>query len=118
MGHWRHTLLDAAVGVYRYDKLFVLKKTHMPAVLLEAGSIANRDEELAMASPEREQLISAAVVEAVESFCVAQSQKPTLQIAQSSKIRHVLSAHSHPRAHARKAKCVVSSAVRCASRFL
>jgi N-acetylmuramoyl-L-alanine amidase len=29
----------------------VLKKTQMPAVLLEAGSIANRDEELVMASP-------------------------------------------------------------------
>ena len=29
-----------------------------------------------MASPERQQLISAAVVDAVDSFCVAQSHKP------------------------------------------
>ena len=50
----------------------MLKKTQMPAVLLEAGSIANRDEELVVASPERQQLISAAVVDAVDSFCVAQ----------------------------------------------
>jgi hypothetical protein len=54
-----------------------------------------------MASPERQQLISAAVVDAVDSFCVAQSHKPALQIAQRSKARHVLSAHSRQRARVR-----------------
>jgi N-acetylmuramoyl-L-alanine amidase len=103
MGRWRRTLLDADAGVYRYDTLFVLKKTQMPAVLLEAGSIANRDEELAMASPERQQLISAAVIDAVDRFCVAQSHKPAPQIAQRSKAKHVLSAHSHRRARERTA---------------
>jgi N-acetylmuramoyl-L-alanine amidase len=103
MGRWQRTLLDADAGVYRYDTLFVLKKTQMPAVLLEAGSIINRDEELVVASPERQHLISAAVVDAVDSFCVAQSHKPALQIAQRSKTRHVLSAHSHRRAHKRTA---------------
>ena len=44
----------------------------MPAVLLEAGSIINREEELVMTSSQRQQLISAAVVDAVDSFCVAQ----------------------------------------------
>ena len=101
MGRWRHTLLDADAGVYRYDTLFVLKKTRIPAVLLEAGSIANRDEELIMASIERQQLISAAVVDAVDSFCVAQSGKPTLQIAQGTKVKHILSAHSRRRARDR-----------------
>ena len=66
MGRWKRELLDANAGVYRYDALVVLKKTQMPAVLLEAGSIANRDEELEMASPERQQLISAAVTDAVD----------------------------------------------------
>ena len=103
MGRWQRTLLDADAGVYRYDTLFVLKKTQMPAVLLEAGSIANRDEELVMASPERQQLISAAVVDAVDSFCAAQSHKPALQIVQRSKARHVLSAHSHRSARERTA---------------
>ena len=101
MGRWRRTLLDADAGVYRYDTLFVLKKMQMPAVLLEAGSIANRNEELVMASPERQQRISAAVVDAVDSFCAAQSHKPALQIAQRSKVRHVLSAHSHQRTRKR-----------------
>jgi N-acetylmuramoyl-L-alanine amidase len=104
MGRWRRTLLDADAGVYRYDTLFVLKKSHMPAALLEAGSIANRDEELLLASPERQQLISAAVVDAVDSFCAAQAHKPATQIAQQSKIRHVLSAHSRRHARGRAAE--------------
>jgi N-acetylmuramoyl-L-alanine amidase len=81
MGRWRRNLLDADAGVYRYDTLFVLKKTRMPAALLEAGSIVNRDEELLLATPERQQLISAAVVDAVEGFCAVQQQKPAVQIA-------------------------------------
>ncbi|HET7805607.1 MAG TPA: N-acetylmuramoyl-L-alanine amidase [Pseudolabrys sp.] len=103
MGRWKRALLDAIAGVYRYDTLFVLKKAQMPAVLLEAGSIVNRDEELDMASPGRRQLISAAVVDAVDNFCVAQSNKPALQIAKHSKARHVLSAHSHRRTRERTA---------------
>jgi N-acetylmuramoyl-L-alanine amidase len=103
MGRWQRPLLDVEAGVYRYDTLFVLKKTEMPAVLLEAGSIANRDEELVMASPERQRLIGAAVVDAVDTFCVAQSHKPAMQIAQRSKARHLLSAHSHRRARERTA---------------
>ena len=69
MGHRRRELLDADVGVYRYDQLVVLRHPQMPAVLLEAGSIINRDEELLMGTPEHQALISAAVLEAVEGFC-------------------------------------------------
>src|SRR5215472_5531646 len=69
MGHRQRLLVDAKVGVYRYDQLIVLRTTQMPAVLLEAGSIINRDEELVMNSPERRSLIGAAVTDAVEGFC-------------------------------------------------
>jgi N-acetylmuramoyl-L-alanine amidase len=69
MGPRRRELLDREAGVYRYDQLIVLRETQMPAVLLEAGSIINRDEELIMATPERQALISAAVADAVEAFC-------------------------------------------------
>ncbi len=68
-------------GVYRYDQLIVLKDTRMPAVLLEAGSIINRDEEQAMASPERQQLIASAVVGAVENFCAARGSHSVERIA-------------------------------------
>lgn len=69
MGHRQRLLVDAQVGVYRYDQLLVLRDTDMPAVLLEAGSIINRDEELRMGKPEQQKLISAGVTDAVASFC-------------------------------------------------
>jgi N-acetylmuramoyl-L-alanine amidase len=69
MGRYRHPLLNKETGVYSYDKLVVLKSTRMPAVLLEAGSIINRDEELKMNSPERRDIISGAVAAAVKEFC-------------------------------------------------
>jgi len=109
MGRNRHPLLDAVAGVYRYDTLFVLKKADMPAALLEAGSIVNRDEELALETPERQQLIGAAVVDAVDSFCVAQARKPATQVAQRAKIRHALSAHSHRRPRERAAAAEVTA---------
>ena len=69
MGHRQRLLIDAQAGVYRYDQLVVLRDTGMPAVLLEAGSIINRDEELRMGSAEHQALVSAAVADAVRSFC-------------------------------------------------
>jgi N-acetylmuramoyl-L-alanine amidase len=72
MGRYRHPLLDSETGVYGYDKLIVLKSTRMPAVLLEAGSIINRDEELKMDSPERRDIISSAVATAAKDFCSRQ----------------------------------------------
>jgi len=73
MGKYQHQLLDLEAGVYRYDELIVLRQTMMPAVLLEAGSIINRDEELVMASPEYRDLVSAAVSSAVTEFCDART---------------------------------------------
>ncbi|HEX5846477.1 MAG TPA: N-acetylmuramoyl-L-alanine amidase [Rhodoplanes sp.] len=76
MGHRRRDLLDAEAGVYRYDQLVVLKETRMPAVLLEAGSIINRDEELLLMTPERQSVISAAVTDAVKAFCASRAPRP------------------------------------------
>jgi N-acetylmuramoyl-L-alanine amidase len=69
MGRYQHPLLNKETGVYSYDQLVVLRSTRMPAVLLEAGSIINRDEELRMDSPERRDIISNAVAAAVKDFC-------------------------------------------------
>ena len=69
MGERQRKLVDAAAGVYRYDQLIVLRDTRMPAVLLEAGSIINRDEEKLMTDPRHQSRISAAVADAVEVFC-------------------------------------------------
>jgi N-acetylmuramoyl-L-alanine amidase len=69
MGRYQHPLLNKETGVYSYDQLVVLRSTRMPAVLLEAGSIINRDEELKMDSAERRDIISSGVTAAVKVFC-------------------------------------------------
>ena len=81
MGHYQHPLLDKENGVYAYDELVVLRKTNMPAVLLEAGSIINRDEELKMDSPERRDMVSGAVVSAVKDFCGPQATSSPAAVA-------------------------------------
>jgi N-acetylmuramoyl-L-alanine amidase len=48
-------------GVYYYDDLIVLKTANMPAVLLEAGIIVNREEEAAIQTPAMLQAIASAV---------------------------------------------------------
>jgi N-acetylmuramoyl-L-alanine amidase len=52
-------------------------------VLLEAGSIVNRQEELELATPERRSLTSAAIAAAVANFCVARARPPVVKAAVS-----------------------------------
>jgi N-acetylmuramoyl-L-alanine amidase len=44
-------LLDRRLGIHRFDDLVVLKSAPMPAVLVEAGVIANPDEETRLGDP-------------------------------------------------------------------
>ena len=78
MGSRRRELVDAAAGVYRFDQLVVLRYARMPAVLLEAGSIINRDEELELRFPERRALITESVVDAVAGFCAVRARRHPL----------------------------------------
>jgi N-acetylmuramoyl-L-alanine amidase len=64
-------IVDATMGVYRYDQLFVLRFSASPAVLMEAGIIVNRKDELVLASPEGQGHISAAVLAALNAYCPA-----------------------------------------------
>jgi N-acetylmuramoyl-L-alanine amidase len=88
MGRYQHPLLNKETGVYSYDELVVLRKTRMPAVLLEAGSIINRDEELKMESPERQDIISSGVAGAVKGFCDARSAAPSDVAAKAPSQNH------------------------------
>jgi N-acetylmuramoyl-L-alanine amidase len=90
MGRYQHPLLNKETGVYGYDELVVLRKTRMPAVLLEAGSIINRDEELKMESPERQDIISSGVAAAVKEFCDSRSAAPSDVAAKASSQDHPL----------------------------
>lgn len=65
----RKQFIDPARGIYEFTNLRVLKETAMPAVLLEAGVIVNRDEEVAMTSQQRRIAISEAITEATLQMC-------------------------------------------------
>jgi N-acetylmuramoyl-L-alanine amidase len=112
MGRYRHDLIDGEAGVYRYDHLIVLHDTRMPAVLLEAGSIVNRQEELELATPERRLMVAEAVTAAVEDFCATHGQaiagrppasKPaSVAITTPSKGIRPVSLSRHKRIHSAK----------------
>lgn len=57
---------DAALGIYYFDDLVVLKTADMPAILLEAGIIVNRDQELVLQNGEARNLMAIAVAEGIE----------------------------------------------------
>ena len=72
----RKPLVDAELGVYRYDNLVVLKDVRVPAVLFEAGLIINRQEKLALPTPERRTLLAKAISNAVVEFCNSRKVDP------------------------------------------
>jgi N-acetylmuramoyl-L-alanine amidase len=92
MGRYRHDLIDEEAGVYRYDHLIVLHSTRMPAVLLEAGSIINRLEELELAIPERRSTVAQAVTAAVEKFCTVHELAVTGQLPANNLARGAIKA--------------------------
>ncbi len=85
MGARMRELIDKDAGLYRFDQLVVLRMTTMPALLLEAGSIIHRDEELLMASTEQQEKIVSAVLSAVESFCAVRTPKVSTRAAGNRK---------------------------------
>jgi N-acetylmuramoyl-L-alanine amidase len=64
-------MVDPTRGIYAFDRFVVLYQTNMPALILEAGMIVNRDEEEILSSPRRRETIARAVVDAVGKFCAS-----------------------------------------------
>lgn len=56
---------DEVNGVHFFDNLAVLRTATMPALLMEAGVIVNRDEEALLAQPATQQRIASALVAGV-----------------------------------------------------
>jgi N-acetylmuramoyl-L-alanine amidase len=83
----RHPLIDAELGVYSYDNLVVLKDIAVPAVLFEAGSIINRQEELVMRTPERQALLAKAITSAVVEFCNGRKEGPSARETPAARAR-------------------------------
>jgi N-acetylmuramoyl-L-alanine amidase len=66
-------ILDAVNGVYRFDDLVVLRSAAMPAVLLEAGVIKHRDEELVVATRAFQADVAGSIRRALEQTCAQES---------------------------------------------
>jgi N-acetylmuramoyl-L-alanine amidase len=62
-------LVDRRLGVYRFDQLVVLRTASMPAALLEAAIIVNRQEEEQVRSGAFLDRMAAAVTRSVQRFC-------------------------------------------------
>lgn len=63
-------LIDARLGIHRFDDLVVLRTAPIPAVLVEAGVIVNPDEEARLARPETIERISKAIARGIQA-CIA-----------------------------------------------
>lgn len=61
---------DQSAGIYYFDDLVVLKTAKIPAVLIEAGVIVNRDEELNVQQPSMRSTIASAITQGL-SDCKA-----------------------------------------------
>jgi N-acetylmuramoyl-L-alanine amidase len=70
----RRELIDPGAGVYLYDDLHVLRHSRAPAVLIEAGVIVNRKDEMLLASDGGRQKIANSVLRAVTEFCAGQAK--------------------------------------------
>lgn len=70
---------DEANGVRYYDTLLVLGRTAMPAVLLEAGVIKHRQEELELADPARQAVMAQAVAAGV-GRCLHATQASVMRL--------------------------------------
>ena len=62
-------VLDSRLGLFRYDGLAVLKSARVPAILFEAGVIANPEDEVELENAARKAQMVAALVGGIASFC-------------------------------------------------
>lgn len=61
-------LIDPTLGIYRFDDLIVLKKTTIPAVLLEVGVIVDPEDEKYVTNRDNQTAIVRAIVAAVQEY--------------------------------------------------
>lgn len=60
-------LIDSRLSIHRFDDLVVLRTAPIPAVLVEAGVIANPDEETRLARPLTIKLLAAAIARGIRA---------------------------------------------------
>jgi N-acetylmuramoyl-L-alanine amidase len=66
-------LLDRKTGLYRYDRLAILRNAQVPAVLIEVGVIVNREEEEKLNEAPYRRTLQNAIASAITRFCDQES---------------------------------------------
>lgn len=61
-------LLDERLGIYQYDDLVILRRSNVPAVLLEVGVIVDEDDEKYVADKGNQESIVKAIVKAMHNY--------------------------------------------------
>ncbi len=61
-------LLDDERGIYDFGQLVVLKKSQMPAVLIECGIIVNREQEALLSTPDYQDWLVDAIFQGIENY--------------------------------------------------
>lgn len=64
----RRELLDAHLGIYRFDDLAVLARTQVPAVLLEVGVIVDADDERYVTTGANQEALCQAILRALQGY--------------------------------------------------
>lgn len=71
-------VLDPELGLFRFDGLSVLRAARVPAILFEAGVIANPEEEFDLGNPVLRGRMVAALTKGITAFCgLAASSAPS-----------------------------------------
>jgi N-acetylmuramoyl-L-alanine amidase len=69
-------VIDARIGVFRYDHLVVLRSVNAPSVLMESAVIVNPNDELNALNPVFQAEIGDSVVDAARNYCAAAAPVP------------------------------------------
>ena len=62
-------VLYPQLGIFRFDRLSALSEARVPAILFEAGVIANPEEELDLRNPALRARMVAALINGLTAFC-------------------------------------------------
>lgn len=62
-------LADSERGIYWFDDLAVLRSAEMPAILVEAGVIVHRDEEVSVQTGVFRNIFGRSIAETIKKFC-------------------------------------------------
>lgn len=66
-------LIFPKLGIYQWNGLGVLKRATMPAVLIEAGVIIHREEELKLQDSVQQSFMASSIAQGVAQYCLSQS---------------------------------------------